>query len=545
MALARPQSAIYSEHKMADETPVVDKPSGLGLKPSGKKDDFDINSVLDSFKSNIKDAETKQIKVLDDQKAERGKIFEKQEQNIGELFKEARRIQGLPAPKSPDLKDVPEAPKGEYRDPMQSMGSLASVIAMFGSLKTRAPLTSALNSAAASMQAFHKGDKERVELERANWHNKLEEGLKQNQIELDKYTLALQSNKFDIEKSRPMFEAIAAENNHQTMLVAAQAGDARAMFDLYDSTKKSHEKLLQTLVTDNARREALKIHHEERVDARAERALARQQAHEDRLLIAGVGGNASSIPAGAEGKTGEALLKALPPDVASVVKDIANGNIDPKNLSTRGGHREKMLGLVGQYTDHKYSDTDYREKVIALGEFQRTKGNAVRFLNVSIDHIDTAAEYSKALKNVDLPKLNQLKNWWQTETGQPAPNTFNGVKDIVASEVIKGSIGGPGGVEERKANAEKVKAAASPEQLDELFTGWKKLMAGQMKGLEKQYESGTRLGNFREKYMLPRARAALEEVSESDGGTTDQPKTRRSIDKSVFDQADAIIGGKQ
>lgn len=268
---------------MADETATVDKPSGsLGLKPSGKKDDFDINSVMESFKKNITDTETKQIKVLDDQKAERGKIFEKQEQNIGELFKEARKIQGLPAPKSPDLKEVPEAPKGEYRDPMQSLGSLASVIAMFGSLRTRAPLTSALNSAAASMQAFHQGDMERVKLERANWHDKLEEGLKQNQLELDKYTLALQANKFDMEKSRPMFEAIAAENNHQTMLVAAQAGDARAMFDLYDSTKKSQEKLLTTLVTDNQRREAAQFHHEDRQDANAARRQAQASLDEDR-----------------------------------------------------------------------------------------------------------------------------------------------------------------------------------------------------------------------------------------------------------------------
>lgn len=221
---------------------------------------------------------------------------------------------------------------------------------------------------------------------------------------------------------------------------------------------------------------------------------------------------------------GEDFIKTLSPLDRNTVKGLLDYDIDPKTIpggmvmvdGQKRSRREYMIDLARQ-ADPSYSETSYREKNIALGEFQKTKGNAVRFLNVSIDHIDTAAEYAKALQNGDMPKLNQLKNWWQQETGKPAPNTFNGIKDIVAAEVVKGAIGGPGGVEERKANAEKVKAANSPEQLSELFTGWTKLMAGQMKGLEKAYESGTKLTNFRDKYLLQRARSALEGVS--DGGS--------------------------
>lgn len=238
-------------------------------------------------------------------------------------------------------------------------------------------------------------------------------------------------------------------------------------------------------------------------------------------------------------KKGDDFIKQLPQLDQNTVKGLLNYDIDPKTIpggmvmvdGQKRSRREYMIALARQ-ADPEYSETAYREKQIALAEFQRTKGNATRFLNVSIDHIDTASEYAKALKNGDIQRVNQLKNWWAQETGQAAPNTFNGIKDIVASEVIKGAIGGPGGVEERKANAEKVKAANSPEQLDELFKGWKKLMAGQMKGLEKAYESGTRLKNFREKYMLPRARKALEEVS------GDEAPSRRSTDQiSAEDQA--------
>lgn len=228
---------------------------------------------------------------------------------------------------------------------------------------------------------------------------------------------------------------------------------------------------------------------------------------------------------------GDDFLNKIPQADRVSVKALLDYDMDPKTIPPRmievdgrkQSRREYLIGLARQ-VDPTYSETAYREKTTALNEFQRTKGNAVRFLNVSIDHIDTAAEYAKALKNGNVQMLNRIKNEIQTQWGVSAPNTFEGIKDIVASEVIKGAIGGPGGVEERRENAAKVKAANSPEQLDELFKGWKKLMAGQMKGLEKAYESGTRMKNFREKYMLPRARAALEEVSGDESPTNPPAK---------------------
>lgn len=277
-------------------------------------------------------------------------------------------------------------------------------------------------------------------------------------------------------------------------------------------------------------------------EERARANLAREQIQTQLVELRkhlGTGQQAAINPATAD-LHGDDFIDTLQPADRNTIKGLISYDIDPKTIpggmvlvdGQNRSRREYMISLARQ-ADPTYSEPAYREKQIALSEFQRKKGDATRFLNVSIDHIDTAQEYSMALKNGDVPALNKLKNWWQQNTGQAAPNTFNGIKDIVASEVIKGAIGGPGGVEERRENAEKVKAANSPEQLDQLFMGWKKLMAGQMKGLEKAYESGTRLKNFREKYMLPRARKALEEVSGDDtpaNGETEKPKPRRGAD---------------
>lgn len=58
-------------------------------------------------------------------------------------------------PKPPTLAD---APKPESRSSMEAFGSAAGFLATFGSLMTRRPLTNALNSGAAVMNAYHAQD---------------------------------------------------------------------------------------------------------------------------------------------------------------------------------------------------------------------------------------------------------------------------------------------------------------------------------------------------------------------------------------------------
>lgn len=50
-----------------------------------------------------------------------------------------------------------------------------------------------------------------------------------------------------------------------------------------------------------------------------------------------------------EGLSGEALLKALDPETARVVKGLAEGKIKPESISLKGNRREHMLALATQY----------------------------------------------------------------------------------------------------------------------------------------------------------------------------------------------------
>ena len=214
-------------------------------------------------------------------------------------------------------------------------------------------------------------------------------------------------------------------------------------------------------------------------------------------------------PAGDFSKTGEDFLKTLPVSDQSIVKKLAEYEINPQALSTRGGHREKMLSLAAQYNP-EYDDTQYANKRKAVMQFgSGPQGNTVRSLNVAVEHIDTLQRAADALKNGDFTPGNKAYNEVAKMFGATPPNTFEAIRDIVANEVVKGTIGGTGALQDRAAAAEKVKAAQSPQQLKDIMNGWTELMGGQVKGLRQQYEGATGLKNFDEKYLRPRTRDAI------------------------------------
>lgn len=229
-------------------------------------------------------------------------------------------------------------------------------------------------------------------------------------------------------------------------------------------------------------------------------------------------------------KTGDDFINSLPAGKRSMVKKLASYDIDPKSLSSIGGHREQMLSLASQY-DPTYDQKNYNAISQAVNKFATgQQGNTVRSLNVAIEHMDTARKLGDALKNKDTPFFNKVANEFATQTGKAAPTNFDAVKEIVADEVVKGVIGGAGALSDREAAAKKIKNSSSPEQMMGVLDSWTELLGGQLKGLERQYEGATRRKDFRDKYLTPRAIQAFEKGKEempSGGAFADAEKEKR------------------
>lgn len=197
--------------------------------------------------------------------------------------------------------------------------------------------------------------------------------------------------------------------------------------------------------------------------------------------------------------SGEEYLKALEqanPEMARTVKGVADYRINPASLSQRGGMREKVLERALRYNPD-YDQTQFTAKNGARRVFASgPEGRTVRSLNVSIDHLETLEEAAKALNNGNIPLFNQIANVIREKTGSPVTTNFDSIKQVVSAEIAKAVVGGQTALHDREDMAQRARNSQSPAQLMGIFGEFKKLMAGQMKGLRRQYESQTKLTDF-------------------------------------------------
>lgn len=212
----------------------------------------------------------------------------------------------------------------------------------------------------------------------------------------------------------------------------------------------------------------------------------------------------------ADGKpiTGDAALSSMSAQRAAIAKQIGDYKVNPNSLSVRGGHREQAIADATKY------NPDYDQRIFsgsnrAMSNFMGgPEGRTIRSLNVAIDHLGTLDEAAKALKNSDYPALNKWINVARQQTGSPVTTNFDSIKQVVSAEIAKAVVGGQTALHDRDDMAQRANAAQSPEQIAGIITEFKKLMAGQMNGLRKQYEVSTRAKNF-DDYLEPGTKKEL------------------------------------
>jgi hypothetical protein len=189
-----------------------------------------------------------------------------------------------------------------------------------------------------------------------------------------------------------------------------------------------------------------------------------------------------------KGITGPDLLAVIPKSLAGQVSAILEHRAAPPSGNSA---RSSQLMQIVQAADPTYDAQQYKTKqgietAFTAGLASRT----LRSINVADDHLKVLNSTIDALANGDVKMVNQLGNTIATQMGAPAPTDFNGVKNIVADELVKAILGGAGALGDRKAIQETVSSANSPEQLRSMIKRYRELMEGQRTGLADQYKSG-------------------------------------------------------
>lgn len=183
----------------------------------------------------------------------------------------------------------------------------------------------------------------------------------------------------------------------------------------------------------------------------------------------------------------------------------------PAGIARTRGDVDKILNVAatmqkavgGKPGDIANNWQDYKAGSKAITAFSTGKqGDAVRFMNVAVDHLAALAGAAHALQNGNTPAFNSVANAIARATGKAAPTNFTALRAFVMDEVTKGIIGGGGGVGDREKAESIVNGAQSPEQLFGAIGQVQRLMTGQLGGLKRQYEQSTGRQDF-ERLLAP------------------------------------------
>lgn len=203
-------------------------------------------------------------------------------------------------------------------------------------------------------------------------------------------------------------------------------------------------------------------------------------------------------------------LNGNPQDIEKTAQGIANGQLAPlSGFAMRTPQGQAVMNRVLELNP-QFSAQDYSTGQAALTAFAKGKqGDTVRSFNVGLDHLNTLGHLATALKNGDMQTFNQVANTVSTLTGNPAPTNFTAARDVVGNEIVKAIVGAGGGVGDREKAQRAIGEAQSPAQLEGVIQTYQKLMTGQLKGLQTQYEQGTKRKDF-DRFLSPASKAMLQ-----------------------------------
>lgn len=155
--------------------------------------------------------------------------YEGIEKGIGDLTKdyEARKKAVGEAPKYNAEQFSP--PKQE--NPVSEFGSFASAMAIIASGLTRAPLTTALNAAAAGMNAVKQTNLQNYEEAYKTWKANTDVAHQQAEWEIGRYHDALDAIKTDYADGMSKFKTMALLTDNKAAQMAAEGGDPKQIID--------------------------------------------------------------------------------------------------------------------------------------------------------------------------------------------------------------------------------------------------------------------------------------------------------------------------
>lgn len=396
----------------------------------------------------------------------------------------------------PKLAPLPNAPREPQSSPVKGLENWGAVLAIFGSLLTRQPLTSALNAAARSMEAYNQGRYRDYTLDLQRFRTELTKSVAQNDQELKQYGAALDLAKTNITAGLNKARAVALANHDELGLAQLQQNGALGLAKIAALRAEAGVRLLgiKAQIEENHRSNAVKL--------AAAYISNMEPVPADIARAAGLPEGAGAAPGGIDGAGKVPGLPTLPKGFqASLtgVREIQARQIaDYKAPPLTGGFGVKSRVYNAQTMaevrriNPNYDAKRYHAQQEALDSyFGGHFAEQTRAFNTALMHAGTAAQAAAKLDNSPLQFENWLTNYVATETGNPSVTNYRAAQAVFISE-LAAALKGANVAESDVERIERLSGAnLSPAQLRGVMRTFAELMAGRLNVMSEQYKAST------------------------------------------------------
>ena len=438
---------------------------------------------------------------------------------IGRLERERNNIS-----KPPSKPDLPEKPKS-VQEHVSLWGALAIAFAGFASLRTRTPMTSALNAAGSALKAMQGQQKEEADKAYKEWEQQTKIAMETSNYERQAYrdlmsefdrsetTAAKVGELRDNAAEREQNAKVAAFTTmmkdpimYQAYQHGMEQGGAesglKAMRDVQeqrDAQARKLDEMAKPIVEAKVEQDNLALIEKSKEYKQA-------QADGDTMKMFELRARAA-MPGGAMART--LNLTPLPEDqVAKVVDLIGQGKLaypSEHAIDSTAAGRQIADGVTTKYPD--YDPTDFKELVQAKRQLIGKDGDNIRSFTVLTHHLAFFEALSSALKDSDFSDsttLNAITNRVARQFGMPNVPTFEFAKEIVGDELTKAILGsGAGTGGDRDKMKEQLDAALTKEQLDGVIKAGRTFTTGQLAGQLSKYRHLMEIGWLKPDDVVP------------------------------------------
>lgn len=197
--------------------------------------------------------------------------------------------------------------------------------------------------------------------------------------------------------------------------------------------------------------------------------------------------------------TGKQYLDGLPIPMRTIVEKVANYEINPASLSTKGGHREKIMAAASQYNPD-FDGALAPARFAAIKEFNSGGANSpagtITAGNTAIQHLGALSDISQKLGGTSgWGPLNSVINKgnvaYKGMENNPDLGGYNNTLGRFSEEATKFYRGIGGSESDIKRAIESVTAAQSPEARNRAIATQADLMQSKINALQARWKQAT------------------------------------------------------